>query len=57
MSLAEIEEALKVMVLPGDIVELRIFDQYDKKYCGWFNDIHKMAEAALAHDNTALGVY
>ncbi len=57
MSLAEIEEALKVMVLPGDIVELRIFDHYNKKYCGWFNDIHKMAEAAVAHDDTAEGIY
>lgn len=57
MSLEEIKKALSVMVTPGDVVELRIFDQYDKKYCGWFNDINKMAEAALSHDNTAEGTY
>lgn len=57
MSLLEIKQALKVMVTPGDVVELRIFDQNDKKFCGWFNDIDNMAEAALSHDDTAEGTY
>ncbi|MBU4139826.1 MAG: hypothetical protein KJ729_07820, partial [Euryarchaeota archaeon] len=57
MSLAEIRKSLSVMVLPGDVVELRIFDRFNKKYCGWFNDIDRMAEAALSHDDTAEGVY
>ncbi len=57
MSLLEIKQTLEVMVTPGDVVELRIFDQNDKKYCGWFTDLNKMAEAALSHDDTAEGTY
>src|SRR3989304_5954155 len=57
MSMADIKKALAVMVLPGDIVEVRIFDQFGKKYCGWFNDMDRMAEAALSHDDTAEGTY
>jgi hypothetical protein len=57
MSLIEIKKSLTVMITPGDVVELRIFEQYDKKICGWFNDINKMAEAAFSHDDTAEGIY
>jgi len=57
MSLIEIKKSLEIMVTLGDVVELRIFDQYNKKYCGWFNDINKMAEAAFSHDDTAEGTY
>ncbi len=55
--LNEVKNALTTMILPGDVVELRIFDQYDKKYCGWFNDLDKMVEAAISHDDTAEGTY
>jgi len=57
MSLIEIRKTLEVMITPGDVVELRIFDKYNKKYCGWFNDVIKMAEAALSHNDTAEGIY
>ena len=57
-SIAEIKKTLEVMVTPGDVVELRIFDLYsNRKYCGWFNDLNKMAEAAFAHDNDSEGTY
>ncbi len=57
MSLTEIRKALSVMVTPGDVVELRIFEPNGKKFCGWFDDMYRMAEAALSHDDTAEGTY
>ncbi len=57
MSLIEIKRTLEVMVMQGDVVELRIFDQNDKKFCGWFTDMDRMAEAALSHDAAAEGTY
>lgn len=57
MSLIEIRKTLDVMITPGDVVELRIFDHYNKKYCGWFNDVIKMADAAFSHNDTAEGIY
>jgi hypothetical protein len=56
-SLAEIRKNLEIMITPGDVVELRIIDQFDKKYCGWFIDVDRMAEAALSHDDTAVATY
>lgn len=45
------------MILPGDVAELRIFEKDGKKYCGWFDNSDRMAEAALSHDDTAEGIY
>jgi len=56
-TIAEIKKTLEIMVTPGDVVELRIFDQFNRKYCGWFDDMDKMAAAALSHDSTAKGIY
>lgn len=56
-SLLEIQKNLELLLTEGDVVELRIFDKNGKKYCGWFDDRRKMAEAALSHDGTAEGIY
>lgn len=56
-SLFELQKNLEVLLTEGDVVELRIFDKNGKKYCGWFDDRRKMAEAVLSRDGTAEGIY
>lgn len=57
----EILTALRVLIEPGSVAELRIIDckdgNYSANYTGYFDDLAKMADAAADFDGKAPAVY
>ncbi|MHB8624758.1 MAG: AAA family ATPase [Aggregatilineales bacterium] len=57
--MAVIQDSLAHLTEPGQVVELRVLGMNGKKRTdsGYFNDLGKLAQAALSYDGRAEGIY